>query len=237
MSITGKILNLLLNCLNLQALMALFTLINPIHQKLKAGEIKSSKIIFRFELTWVCVLIPCLRSFGGNVSVLCWVVLCFMTGALSHALAETIWARLNLSRSLHQDHRLPKPCHTWVQKIKEACSAYNHTAAARAKFPSLLQFLCFQHMCFQGWPLILHLCTLSHLENSLEWQFWKLSPVSLCLWQSDPLWFDQLLAYFSCCLFVCLFVCLFGLAMESHMRREGAWGESVCHLTSPNRDQ
>lgn len=69
----------------------------------------------------------------------------------------------SLSLSLQQAHCLPRPCHTWVQKIKEPCSAYNHTAAARAKLPSLLHQLCFQHMCFQGWPLILHLCALFSL--------------------------------------------------------------------------
>lgn len=44
--------------------------------------------------------------------------------------------------------RLPKPCHTWVQKIKEPRGAYNHTAAARAKLPSLLHFLYFSAHVF-----------------------------------------------------------------------------------------
>jgi len=118
------------------------------------------------------------------------------------------------SLSLHQACCLPKPCHTWVQKIKESCSAYNHTAAARAKLPSLLHFLCFQHMCFQGWPLILHLCALLGLWNSVEWQLWKLSAVSLCLWRCYPLWFVQLSVSLSVCLF--LFVC-FALTVESHI--------------------
>lgn len=110
-------------------------------------------MILWFELTRSVRL----WSFLGNVSALCWVVLCSMAGALSHALTETRWARpasasqpLSLAASQPAPvlARLPKPCHTWVQKIKEPRGAYNHTAAARAKLPSLLHFLYFSAHVF-----------------------------------------------------------------------------------------
>ncbi len=142
---------------------SLYCLVLSIQTIWSAKEFQTnSKNYFQILADQVRVLIPP-QKFLGNVSALCWVVLCSMAGALSHALTETIWARPAWASCLHQADCLPKPCHTWVQKIKEPCSAYNHTAAARAKLPSLLHFLCFQHMCFQGWPLILHLCALSGL--------------------------------------------------------------------------
>lgn len=110
--------------------------------------------------------------------------------------------------------RLHQPCHTWVPQIKERCRVYNHTAAARAKLPSLFQFFCF-NMCFQGWPLILHSYAIQSLWKALEWQLWKLWAVLLCLGRScPPLWFAQSLVFHSHppCMFVFVFV-----AAESHI--------------------
>lgn len=116
-------------------------------------------------------------------------------------------AQSSLSFRLHWTCCLPRRCHTWVQQIKETCSAHNHTSAARAKLPSPLHFLCFQHMCFQGWPLILHLCALLHLQNSLEWQLWKLQTMSLCVWRRYLLWFDKVSIYSPVCLFIFVRLC------------------------------
>lgn len=87
---------------------------------------------------------------------------------------------------------------------KDPYSVCNHTAACTCpNFLSLLRSLSFQHMCFQGWPLILHLCALSGLQKAPEWQLCKLSAMSRCPFgRCHPLRFVRLLLSVSLCLFV-----------------------------------
>lgn len=143
-------------------------------------------MILWFELTRSVRL----WSFLGNVSALCWVVLCSMAGALSHALTETRWAR---PASASQPRSLSASQPLSLRRCSHVCQSPVTPEYRRSKSPvvptttQLLHvpnfLLCstsftFLHMCFQGWPLILHLCALSGLRDSPEWQLWKLSAVS-----------------------------------------------------------
>ena len=188
-------------------------------------------MILWFELTRSVRL----WSFLGNVSALCWVVLCSMAGALSHALTETRWARpasasASQPRSLSAcagARRLPKPCHTWVQKIKEPRGAYNHTAAARAKLPSLLHFLYFSahvfprlttnppFMCIIGSPRLAGVTALETLGRVLPHRVLDSSRCSK-RWS------------LSLCLFVS--VCLFLLNCEKPHSRGGEEASSAIAL-------
>ena len=177
-------------------------------------------MILWFELTRSVRL----WSFLGNVSALCWVVLCSMAGALSHALTETRWARpASQPRSLAASQ--PSACaglavcqSPVTPEYRRSKSPVVPTTTQLLHVPNFL--LCstsftFLHMCFQGWPLILHLCALSGLWDSPEWQLWKLSAVSCAAVSSTPRVVQTFGLFFSVCL--CLFVCS-SLTVKSHIR-------------------
>lgn len=168
---------------------------------------------FQILSDWVCTLHTTSQVFMEIKALLTW-ALCYGRCPFS----RSYWDHMGPTSS---GPRLHQPCHTWVPQIKERCRVYNHTAAARAKLPSLFQFFCF-NMCFQGWPLILHSYAIQSLWKALEWQLWKLWAVLLCLGRScPPLWFAQSLVFHSHppCMFVFVFV-----AAESHILKVRARG-------------
>lgn len=164
-----------------------------------------------------------------------------MAGALSHALTVSIWACPGEALVEARTHRkLPKHCHTWVQKIKETNSAYNRTAAARAKLSSLLLLPAPSHMCFQGRTLTLLFTCYSWIWGTSDWRTegrtdrwtdWRtvmgtFTHVSMLLYGVSD--FRPLV-----CVSFCLFVFLFN---RGKPQAEGRMpGESFCHLAQPNQ--
>lgn len=170
------------------------------------------------------------QKFLGNVSALCWVVLCSMAGALSHALAEAIWARpawactrFTVCQSpVTPEHRRSKspaaPTTTQLLHLPTSFSAPLLLLSAHV-FLRLTTNPPF--MCIIGSPALTGVTALESLSRV----------VLLCLSHCYPLWFVQLLVSLSDRLL--LFVC-FALTVKRRKEKRSMRRRLVrSHLAKP----